>query len=80
MFMVAPFTGAVAAIWQGDQALAEKELPSLAELAKRNEAAMDAMLEKISQQMQLAQQIAAEKQEAELQAALAAQNGQVTSA
>ena len=78
MFMVAPFTGAVAAIWQGEDALKQRELPPLAELAKHNETKMDEMLEKISQQMQLAQELAAEKQQAELQAALAAQNGQVT--
>lgn len=79
MFMVAPFTGAVAAIWQGDKALAERELPSLAELAKRNEAALDEMMAKISQQMQLAQQQAAEQAQLEMIAAAAAQNGQVTS-
>lgn len=78
MFMVAPFTGAVAAIWQGDDALAQRELPPLATLAKHNETKMDEMLEKISQQMKLAQELATQKQEAELQAALAASNGQVT--
>lgn len=78
MFMVAPFTGAVAAIWQGDKALAERELPPLAELAKHNEAAVDAMLKKISQQMELAQKLAAEQAELEMAAAAAAQNGQVT--
>lgn len=67
MFMVAPFTGAVAAIWQGDDALRERELPSLDEMAKRNETAMDQMLEKISQQMKLAQELAAQKQLADLE-------------
>ena len=82
MFMVAPFTGAVAAIWQGDQALADRELPPLAELAASNEKAMDAMLAKISAQMKVAQELAAQQQEAALQAQLtgvAAQNGAVTS-
>lgn len=80
MFMVAPFTGAVAAIWQGDKALAERELPSLAELAKRNEAAMDRMLAKITAQMELAQQAAAEEMQRQMLAAMeaqATQNGQV---
>lgn len=91
MFMVAPFTGAVAAIWQGDDALKERELPTLAELATTNEKAMDAMLARISQQMELAQQLAAQQQQAamvgdlgavqeQLAAAAAAQNGQVTHA
>lgn len=77
MFMVAPFTGAVAAIWQGDDALAQRELPTLETLAKHNQAKMDEMLEKISQQMKLAQELATQQQEAAMQAA-AAQNGQVT--
>lgn len=80
MFMVAPFTGAVAAIWQGDKALAERELPSLAELAKRNEAAMDRMLAKITATMELAQQAQAEEMQRQMLAAMeaqATQNGQV---
>lgn len=78
MFMVAPFAGAVAAIWQGDEALKERELPSLDVMAARNENAMDEMLAKISQQMQLAQKLAADQAQAEMAAAMAAQNGQVT--
>jgi len=78
MFMVAPFTGAVAAIWQGDEALAEREMPLLAELADANDTAMDKMLAKISQQMELAQQLAAEKAQRATDAAMNAQ--EVTSA
>ena len=75
MFMVAPFAATVGAVWQGDEALAERELPELAELVKRNEAAMDEMLVKITAQMEAAQA----KAQAEAQAQMAAQNGQVTS-
>lgn len=77
MFMVAPFTGAVAAIWQGDKALAERELPTLDEMAKKNEEAMDRMLAKITQQMELAQQLAAQQAQAELELAMTQMNGQV---
>lgn len=61
MFMVAPFAGAVASVWQGDKALADRELPALAELVKHNEAAMDRMLERITRQMQAAQMMAAQQ-------------------
>lgn len=76
MFMVAPFTGAVAAIWQGDAALAARELPSLDVLAKANEDALDRALAKISAQMEMAQLAAAEQMAAEP----TAQNGQVLDA
>jgi hypothetical protein len=62
MFMVAPFTGAVAAIWQTTDkhdVLKERELPSLDELAKANEAALDRMFAKIAEQMAQAQAAAA---------------------
>jgi hypothetical protein len=62
MFMIAPFTGAVAAIWQTTDkhdVLAERELPSLDELAKANEAALDRMFAKIGEQMAAAQAQAA---------------------
>jgi hypothetical protein len=55
MFMVAPFTAATAAVWQGDNALAEQELPGLDELARRNEDALDRMFAKVSGQMEAAQ-------------------------
>jgi hypothetical protein len=80
MFMVAPFTGALAAVWQGDKALAERELPSLAELGKRNEDALDRALTKIAGQMEAAQQAQAEEIQRQMLAAMqaqAAQNGQV---
>jgi len=62
MFMVAPFTGTVAAIWQTTDkhdVLKERELPSLAELAKANEDALDRMFAKIADQMAQAQAAAA---------------------
>jgi hypothetical protein len=62
MFMVAPFTGTVAAIWQTTDkhdVLKERELPSLAELAAANEAALDRMFAKIAEQMTHAQAAAA---------------------
>jgi hypothetical protein len=54
MFMVAPFTSAVAAVWQGDKALAEREMPALAELVQANEDALDRMFSRISDQMEAA--------------------------
>jgi hypothetical protein len=80
MFMVAPFTSAVAAIWQTtDQhnVLAERELPPMAELAKRNEEALDKALARITAQMQQAQLTAEQAQLAELHGDDAALNGQV---
>jgi hypothetical protein len=65
MFMVAPFTGAVAAVWQTTDehdVLAERELPGLDELAGKNEAALDAMLARIAGQMQAAQLAMAQAQ------------------
>ena len=80
MFMVAPFAGAVAAVWQTtdkNDALGDRGLPGLDELAKANEAAMDRMLAKITAQMELAQQLAQQQAqaqlEAEMQQAMAAQ-------
>ena len=75
MFMVAPFVATVGAVWQGDDALAERELPLLGELVSRNEKAMDEMVAKITAQMEAAQA----KAQAEAQAQIAAQNGQVIS-
>jgi hypothetical protein len=75
MFMVAPFAITTAAVWQGEQALADRELPALEVMVKANEAAMDRMFAKISQQIEAAQAQAAE-QAAEQMAAAAAQNGQ----
>jgi hypothetical protein len=75
MFMVAPFTGAVAAVWQTSDehnVLAERELPDMAVLVKRNDDALDAMLARISGQMEAAQLAMAQAQ-AE---AMASQNGQ----
>lgn len=60
-FMVAPFISATAAIFQGDKALAERELPGLAQLAQRNDEAMDRMLAKITAQMEMAQKLAAQQ-------------------
>jgi hypothetical protein len=75
MFMVAPFVATIGAVWQGDEALAERELPLLAELVSKNEKAMDEMMTKISAQMEAAQA----KAQAEAEARMAAeQNGQVT--
>lgn len=74
MFMIAPFTGAVAAVWQTTDkhdALAERELPGLDELAQRNEDALDRMFARIAGQMEAAQQ-------AQAQAMTAQQNGQVS--
>jgi len=62
MFMVAPYTGTVAAIWQTTEehdVLAERDLPGLAELAAANEAALDRMFAKITDQMAQAQAAAA---------------------
>ncbi len=62
MFMVAPFTGAVAAVWQTtdkNDVLAERELPSMDKLVAANESALDAMLAKITAQMTTAQLAAA---------------------
>lgn len=70
MFMVAPFTGAVAAVWQTTDkrnVLAERELPSLNEMAESNNQALDAMLAKIAGQMEAAQ-LAMAQAEAEAQA------------
>lgn len=70
MFMVAPFTSTVAAIWQTSDkhdVLAERQLPGLDELAAANEAALDRMFAKITEQMTAAQ--------AQAQAAAAAQGG-----
>lgn len=78
MFMVAPFAGAVAAIWQGDKALAARELPSLDVLASHNEKLMDAMLAKITAQMRAAQQ--AQREAAAAAMVIAAQDGQVAGA
>jgi hypothetical protein len=75
MFMVAPFTGAVAAVWQTTaehDVLAERELPGMDQLVKTNEDALDAMLAKISGQMEAAQ-LAMQAAQAE---AIASQNGQ----
>jgi hypothetical protein len=72
LFMVAPFAATVGAVWQGDAALAERELPPLDDLVRQNERAVDEMMAKIAQQMQDAQA----KVQAEAQAAM--QNGQVT--
>src|SRR6266568_4553308 len=62
LFMDAPFTGTVAAIWQTTEehdVLAERDLPGLAELAAANEAALDRMFAKITDQMAQAQAAAA---------------------
>jgi hypothetical protein len=64
MFMVAPFTSAVAAVWQGDKALAEREMPALAVLVQDNEDALDRMFTRISSQMEAAQQAQAAAQAA----------------
>ncbi|HUY44222.1 MAG TPA: hypothetical protein VMV92_00635 [Streptosporangiaceae bacterium] len=76
LFMLAPFTGAVAAVWQGDTALSERQLPSLDELGTRNEAALDAALSRITMQMETAQAQQAAAVQGEMEAAMAAQNGQ----
>lgn len=79
MFMAAPFAGAVAAVWMGDTALRERNLPGLDDLVSANEAAMDRMLAKISAQMELAQQQALEAEMAAAAGAgqAAGMNGQV---
>lgn len=51
-FMAMPFLAMSAAVWQGDKALAERELPSLAELAKRNETEMDAFISDLAGQLE----------------------------
>lgn len=58
MSLTMPFASALGAIWQGDKALAEQHLPSLDELAKRNESAMRAWLNRAAQAALLAQQAA----------------------
>lgn len=50
-FMAMPFLTMSAAVWQGDKALAGKEMPSLAELAKRNEAEMDSFIAGLAEQL-----------------------------
>lgn len=66
MFMVAPFATTVAAVWQTtdkNDVLTERQLPSLDDLAATNDAALDRMFDKISQQMATAQaQVAAAAQ------------------
>jgi hypothetical protein len=69
-FMVMPFMTMSAAIWQGDEALARAELPSIAQLGAKNDEQLDAYLKNISDQMEALQaQINAE--------ALAAINAQL---
>lgn len=52
MFMVMPVISLSATIWRGDEAaLKENELPSLAEMAARNETKMDDMLASIQAQI-----------------------------
>lgn len=66
MFMVVPFTSTVAAVWQTtdqNNVLAERELPGLDDLAAANEAALDRMFTKISEQMAAAQAAAAAQSE-----------------
>lgn len=67
--LIMPFASAMGAIWQGDKALAEQGLPGLDELARRNEAAMEAWLERAAQAA-----LAAQAQVPQMAAA----NGQVT--
>lgn len=46
--LAAPFIAHSAAVWKGEEALAEMEMPTLAELAKRNEAQMGAYMDQIA--------------------------------
>lgn len=76
MFMVAPFAGATAAVWQTSEkhdVLGERELPSLDELTATNEGALDAMLARIAGQMQAAQAAVLAEAQAQADASL---NGQ----
>ena len=69
MFMVAPFTSAVAAVWQGDTALAEREMPALEVLVQANEDALDRMFARIASQMDAAQKAQAQALAATTEAA-----------
>ena len=60
IFMVAPAITATAAVWQGDAALAERELPSLDVMAAQNDKNLNAMFARITAQMEAAQAQAAE--------------------
>lgn len=52
MFMLAPVVTIAAVVWKGDETeLKEAELPSLAEMAKRNDTKMDQMIAKINAQI-----------------------------
>lgn len=59
MFMVAPVIEIAATVWRADpDELKKAELPTLAEMAKRNEAKMDDMLDRIQAQIAQAAQAA----------------------
>jgi hypothetical protein len=52
MFMVAPVISIAATVWKGDEKeLKEAELPSLAEMAAKNETKMDEMIARINAQI-----------------------------
>lgn len=60
MFMVAPVITIAATVWKGDEKeLKEAELPSLAEMAARNDAKMDEMIARMSAQITAATAAAA---------------------
>lgn len=51
-FMALPFLAASSAIWQGDDALKAREMPSLAELGKHNEAELDKFMANLASQFE----------------------------
>ncbi len=76
MFMTVPFVSVVGAVWGGDPALTERELPPLRELAARNDQALEQQMARIKAQMERAQALAAaEQQQADPAAAAAAAGG-----
>jgi hypothetical protein len=73
MFMVMPVVSISATIWKGDDAeLKEAELPSLKDMAERNGAKMDEMVERINAQIAAATQAATAAEPAGQPAAAAA--------
>ena len=51
MFMVMPVISLSAAVWQGEKAVKEAELPTLAEMGKHNDGLMDEMVARIKAQI-----------------------------
>lgn len=53
-YMAMPFFAMSVAVWQGDSGLTARELPSLAQLAASNQAAVDQFMAQVEEQMQAA--------------------------